>query len=235
MMPTTIHNPLWDADPDPPAAAPVVEPRVPETPENQQQLWARLVDQIRAGDSCAMEELYGVFSRGIRFFLCRQLGPYEIEDKVHDAFLAVVQSIIRGDLREPERLMGFVRTVVKRQIAASIDQTVQVRRDMVEMEEGLSVPERKRNPEQAAIRQQRIELMCQLLKGISGRDREILTRFYLNEQTQEQICEDMHLSDNQFRLLKSRAKARFGDLGRKKLARKHLSRVSLRVSAGGGN
>jgi len=53
-----------------------------------------------------MEELYRVFSRGIRFYLCRQLGPQELDDKVHDTFLIVVQAICRGELRDPDRLMG---------------------------------------------------------------------------------------------------------------------------------
>jgi RNA polymerase sigma-70 factor (ECF subfamily) len=231
-MVTTSQNSLPDAG-----------SQVPERPEEgasvagspEAQTWTRLVERIREGDQTAMEELYRVFSRGIRFFLCRQLGPQEIEDKVHDAFLTVVQSIIRGDLREPERLMGFVRTVVRRQVAASIDQAMQIRRETAEIEEGLSIPEGGRDPEQEAIRRQKVDMMIRLLNGISLRDREILTRFYLHEQSQEQICEEMKLSDTQFRLLKSRAKARFGDLGRKKLARKPLSRLSVRVSAGGGN
>jgi hypothetical protein len=35
------------------------------------------------------------------------------------------------------------------------------------------------------------------------------------EQPQEQICLEMGLTYNQFRLLKSRAKARFGELGKR--------------------
>jgi len=76
--------------------------------------WRRLVGKICTGDPVGMEELYGVFSRGVRFYLCRQLGPQELEDKVHDTFLIVVQAIRRGELREPDRLMGFVRTIVRR-------------------------------------------------------------------------------------------------------------------------
>jgi DNA-directed RNA polymerase specialized sigma24 family protein len=53
------------------------------------------------------------------------------------------------------------------------------------------------------------------MNGISRRDREILRRFYVEEQSQETICEEMGLSYNQFRLLKSRAKARFGELGKR--------------------
>src|SRR3954447_20897283 len=69
--------------------------------------WGTLVSQIKAGDDAGMEQLYKLFSRGIRFYLCRQLGPQELEDKVHDTFLIVVNAIKRGDLREPERLMGL--------------------------------------------------------------------------------------------------------------------------------
>ena len=74
-----------------------------------------------------MAELYTLFSKGIRFYLCRQLGVQELDDKVHDTFVVVVQAIRRGELREPERLMGFVRTVVRRQVAAHIDKAVQTK------------------------------------------------------------------------------------------------------------
>ena len=53
-----------------------------------------------------------------------------------------------------------------------------------------------------------------VLKGISRRDREILNRFYVQEPMAK-ICDEMGLSYNQFRLLKSRAKARFGELGKR--------------------
>ena len=81
------------------------------------------------------------------------------------------------------------------------------------------------------IRRQRAEIMSAILRGISQRDREILTRFYLLEQPQEQICQEMSLTDTQFRLLKSRAKARFGTLGRRKLARRPLLGLFKRKSA----
>lgn len=194
--------------------------------------WPELVDRIQRGDETGMEELYGIFAKGIRFFLCRQLGPQELDDKVHDTFLIVVQAIQRGDLREPDRLMGFVRTVVRRQVAAYIDTVVHSRREELDIEMGGRVPDRRHNPEQTMVSRQKIELMKSVLRELCDRDREILTRFYLHEQTQEQICEDMDLSDTQFRLLKSRAKARFGDLGKKKLQQKALLSMFVRTSAG---
>ncbi len=163
-----------------------------------------------------MEELYAVFGKGIRYFLLRNLGPGDLDDKVHDCFLIVAQAIRNGDLREPERLMGYVRTVVKRQVAASIDIAVQQRRSRVEFEDSLfSISDWRDNPEREILSRQRAEIARKVLNGVSRKDRDILNRFYVLEQTQEQICAEMGLSYNQFRLLKSRAKARFGELGRR--------------------
>ncbi len=194
--------------------------------------WALLVAQIKAGEDAGMEHLYKLFSRGIRYYLCRQLGPQELEDKVHDTFLIVVNAIKRGDLREPERLMGFVRTVVRRQVAAYIENAVHTRREQADLESGVAVADKTQNPEQEAISKQRAELMKSALASLSQRDRDILVRFYLKEQPQEQICEEMSLTETQFRLLKSRAKAKFGEIGKKKLASSGIFSVLVRTQAG---
>jgi len=201
-----------------------------ETSEATNQ-WTRLVARIRANDNEAMEELYRVFSKGIRYHLCRQLGAQELDDKVHDTFLIVIQAIRRGELREPERLMGFVRTIVRRQVAAYIGDAVQARKEHLELEAGIKVPDAHRNPEESAMDRQSIDIMRNVLESISGRDREILTRFYLLEQTQQRICEEMSLSETQFRLLKSRAKARFGELGQRRMVRGLFDSIRVRVSS----
>ncbi len=186
-----------------------------ETPASVE--WAELVHSIRAGDQNAMTRLYATFGRGVRFYLSRQLGPQDIDDKVHDTFLVVLGAIQRGELREPERLMGFVRTVVRRLVASHIDRLVEERKERTDIEDGLLTADDRDDPEKDTLRRQRVAIMEQVLHSISRRDREILTRFYLYEQSQEQICREMGLNDTQFRLLKSRAKARFAELGRKQL------------------
>ena len=184
--------------------------------------WMDLVDRIQRDEPAALEDLYRIFSKGMRFYLCRQLGPQDLDDRVHDCFLIVVQAIRRGDLREPERLMGFARTVVRRQIAGHIDSAVQTRRSQVDLDSSAPLTDSSRDPEEELAAREQHQLAVSVLKGISRRDREILTRFYLEEQSQERICADMNLSETQFRLLKSRAKARFGELGKRKLGRKNF-------------
>jgi RNA polymerase sigma factor (sigma-70 family) len=178
-----------------------------------------MVARIRADDPSGMEELYGVFTTGIRFYLCRQLGPQDLDDKVHDAFITIAQSIRRGDLREPERLMGYVRTVIRRQVAGYIGAAVESRRNMVDPDHGAILRDRKPDPERKAIEDQNNALAMRVLNTLPRRDREVLVRFYLQEQTPDRICRDMGLTATQFRLTKSRAKARFTELGQARFAR----------------
>jgi RNA polymerase sigma-70 factor, ECF subfamily len=180
--------------------------------------WAVLVEQIRSGDPEGMEELYRVFAKGVRSYLWRQLGSQDLDDKVHDIFLIITQSIRRGDLREPERLMGYVRTVLRRQVAAYIEDAIHSRRNEVELDPSLHIADRQISPERRVLDQQTHEVAMRLLRSLPERDREVLTRFYLREQRPEQICEEMNLSETQFRLIKSRAKARYGELGKRRFA-----------------
>jgi RNA polymerase sigma-70 factor, ECF subfamily len=182
--------------------------------------WAEVVERIRSGDPSGMAELYQVFSKGVRFFLYRQLGPRDLDDKLHDVFVIVAQAIQRGDLRDPERLMGYVRTVIRRQVAGHIEDAVQERRNHADLEGTLVLADHHPDPERGAIERQNDELAMRILRSIGKRDREVLVRFYLDEQTPERICREMGLTETQFRLIKSRAKARFGELGKRRFALK---------------
>jgi RNA polymerase sigma-70 factor (ECF subfamily) len=182
--------------------------------------WSRLVDKVRAGDPAGLEELYAVFARGVRFFLWRHVGPQDLDDKVHDVFLIIAQSIQRGELREPERLMGYVRTVVRRQVAAHIESAVRARRSHRPIELLTTLSDRRPDPEREILVREKYEVATRVLNGLPQRDREVLIRFYLIEQTAEQICSDLGLTETQFRLIKSRAKARYGQLGKRRLARR---------------
>jgi RNA polymerase sigma-70 factor (ECF subfamily) len=65
-----------------------------------------------------------------------------------------------------------------------------------------------------------------IIRAMPPRDREVLVRFYIDEQEPARICEELGMSEGQFRNIKSRAKTRLG-----KLARKRIERTSLVVEA----
>ena len=182
------------------------------------------MEQIRAGDPGGAEALYQNLAAGARLFLQRRLGTQDVEDCVHDLFITVVETIRRGELRQPERLMGFVRTVLYRQLSLAISRAVDGRRSSIDPAFAATVSAPGPTPEQEAADHEKVELMKQLLRKMSPREFEVLTRFYLHEQTPERIRREMSLTQTQFDLLKSRAKARLTESLRRKLARKTFSR-----------
>lgn len=181
-------------------------------------IWAQLTNAVKAGDDLGARQLYELLSRGIRYYLARQLGEHELEDKVDDTFLVVVNAIRRGDLRDPSQLMSFTGMIVRRQVAAYVKSGLHVRRQQIFQESGAATTNRIESPEQAKIIAENAALMKSALQALSQRDRDILVGFYLQERSPEQICQEMSLTETQFRLLKSRAKAKFGKVGRKLLA-----------------
>ena len=200
---------------------PEIESDVETETDPTEPSWSRLVDRIQAGDPAGMEQLYAVFVKGVRFFLWRQLGPQDLDDKVHDVFLIITQSIRRGELREPERLMGYVRTVVRRQVAAHIDSAVHARRNQQSIDPAMTLSDHQPDPERRAIEKENQDVAMRMLGGLPKRDREVLVRFYLQEQSAEEICRDLKLTETQFRLIKSRAKARYGELGRRRFSQRN--------------
>jgi RNA polymerase sigma-70 factor, ECF subfamily len=186
--------------------------------------WKVVVDQIRQGHPAGEEALYQNLRSGARLFLQRRLGTPDVDDKVHDLFLIIVDAIRRGDLREPERLMGFVRTVLYRQLNLEVSRIVKNRETTSRIETVAEPSDSALTPEQQALAREKIALMKQMLREMSNRDFEVLTRAYLLEQPGERICEDMDLTATQFQLLKSRAKARLSELMQRKLARRQFNR-----------
>jgi RNA polymerase sigma factor (sigma-70 family) len=179
--------------------------------------WRDLVRRLRDDDPSAMEDLYQVFSRRIRYLLWRHVGAQEMHDRLHDIFLIVTEAIRSGELREPERLMGYVRTVVRRQIAGHLHMRREQRMKWCSLELGPVMADRRPGPELGIIHRQHRELAGRIMLGMREREREVLVRFYVEEQPADQICHDMELSETQFRLLKSRAKARLTQLCRRSL------------------
>jgi DNA-directed RNA polymerase specialized sigma24 family protein len=95
---------------------------------------------------------------------------------------------------------------------------VEARRAWVDPDRGVNLRDRQPDPERRAMERQNVDLAMRVLTSLPWRDREVLMRFYLKEQSPRQICRDMGLTQTQFRLTKSRAKARFTELARARFA-----------------
>lgn len=174
---------------------------------------AQMVSRVRNRDPEAMEQLYTTLIRRAQRFLRRKLPGDVAEDRAHNVFVITVSAILDGRLREAERLPGFVSVVGRRQMAAVVRSRLDERLcsagalDQHAAAQRLSVDD-------VLIKGERQRLLAEALRRLAPRDREILLRFYIEEQTQEEICRAMSLTPTQFRLRKSRAKARLRDTGR---------------------
>lgn len=197
-----------------------------ESPES----WPGIVARVRRDDPRGIEELYLLFAKGARFYFCRHLGLEDLDDRVHDTFLIVLDSVKRGELRDPQRLMGFIRTILRRQVATYVRANVDDRYAPLDSESDYCLDFRG-CPEERIIDGETVDLMDRVMRVMSIREREILTRFYLLEQAPEFICREMRINMTQFRLMKSRAKGRFGELGRRSLVRQSLENLNESTSA----
>ena len=172
--------------------------------------WVRLARSIPADDA-RTADLYASLTAPLRTRLSRVVSPDDVDDSVHEVVLIVLGAIRRHELRDPERLIGFVRTIAYRISVAHIRGRILRRRFVEEVD---TVASRDQSPEESAASKERVEHLARVLHRLSARDREILDRFYFREQNPEQICLEMQLTATQFRLFKSRAIARCFNLAR---------------------
>jgi RNA polymerase sigma-70 factor (ECF subfamily) len=208
-----------------------IRPDADRAPEQM----AELVARIREGSESAMEELYNLVLASARPYIRWRLGSSgfhgEVDDRLHDTYLAAVEAIVGGTIREPERLMGFLRAVVRHQTTAAIRRAAQ-RRHTDDPADRDELADQRPTPEHSQMAAEQYEMMRALLRKMKPRDREILTRFYLEDQPHEQISAEMNLTQTQFRLYKSRAKARFSLLALAQMNRQRPAGTIRRLKTG---
>src|SRR5215469_15450804 len=106
----------------------------PAQPSSPRELAVR----IQAGERRAETELVERYSRGVSIIIGRiARDSSDIDDLCQETFRLVLEKVRRGELREPERLSGFVCGVARN---LAIEQVRQPRR-MQPLEEGLPLPD----------------------------------------------------------------------------------------------
>lgn len=174
--------------------------------------WAKIVDEIRNGSERGSELLYTAVRECARPHLFQTVDPHSVDDHIHEILMIVLAAVRSGELRDPLCLMGFVRTVTRRQVSVHIRRSMARRRRLISVEStpGAVAPACE-SPEERLALQEQAAAVRRVLGRLRPRDREILTRFYFEEQDSRTICGEMGLTATQFRLYKSRALAKCGE------------------------
>lgn len=181
--------------------------------------WSSIVERIRAGSESAVEELFNSL-RPIRLFLNRRIGPDGAEDAYQNVVVDLYAALKKGTLREPEALFAYALSIARAKVCGYIGEAVR-ERQMLNVERMVWLRSNDSDsPEQRVLRSERLEIATRILTTLPPRMREILIRFYLKEESEEQIRAAMGISHTQFRLVKSRAKVRYEQLVQQSMNRR---------------
>lgn len=175
---------------------------------------AELVRRIAAGDRSASDELIGRYSRGVRFVLNGLVSERALVDDLYqDTFWLVLEKIKAGEVREPERLAGFICSVARNLALGHFRRSS--RRGESRQVDSDTTPIPSPSPSQLdqLLREEKGRMARHVLDMMpSERDRTVLMRFYVAEDEKEVICSDLGLSSLLFNQILFRARERYKKL-----------------------
>ena len=184
-----------------------------------------LVRRIVAGDRQAESELIDRFGEGLLFLLRRWTrDPVTAEDLYQETVRLALEKIRRGEVREPDKLPGFLRSLAKNlSIHHYRRGSVRDERERDFEEVGADVVA-SQDPMDQLTRLLRAEKAA-LVRRVIGempveRDRQVLFRFYLGEEDKERICADLGLTGPEFNVVLFRARQRYRKLFEERLAQR---------------
>jgi len=182
--------------------------------------WAGWVWQITIGNATAEEELFRRYKDGIAIIIGRIVHNESVtEDLSQETFRISLEKIRDGDVREPERLSGFICGVARN---LALDYVRKMRR--LTNQEAIINAEQIRDPQpdqfEQLWRKERAGIVRKVINEIKvDRDREVLSRYYIAEEDKDQICADLSLTSHQFNSVIFRALKRYKKLYIKRLGK----------------
>ena len=166
---------------------------------------------------------------GVLFLLNRMVQePALAEDLCNETFRIVLERLRRGPLEDPGKLDSFLAQTARN--LAMADRRRTSRRKTVTGEQVAidSFADEKSDPSARAESQVRATAIRKVLQELPNlRDRQLLVRFYLNDEDKSAICRDLNLTEEHFNRVVYRARERFRVLLDKRFDRPDLLCLAL--------
>ena len=164
-------------------------------------------------DRAAVEALIAKHYTGLKLLIQRRVGDAEVAaDILNQAACTAWEKWQTGQVRRPEEIGGYIFQVAmnllrnrRRKVAERADRRVDSE-VLGHLPADAHQTDRWLEKKMAA----RVKRMLQELN--SPRDREILVRFYLQEEEKDAICRDLALEPDQFDKVLHRARSRLKEL-----------------------
>jgi len=168
------------------------------------------VSRIRAGERSAEDELVQRYSRGVSIIIGQSLAdPAAAADVYQEAFRLALTKVRDGEVREPERLAGFICGIARALVIEYFRGAARLRaRHQGEPDRQFPSPEPSQLDQ--LLREERATLARRVLSELSSdRDRKILYRFYIEDDDKDDICADLGISALHFNQVICRARQRY--------------------------
>lgn len=171
---------------------------------------AELVGRIAAGDAQAEGELVARCGRTLRF-LCRRFTRDEAaaEDLYQETLLLALEKIRHNKVREPEHLGAFLRSLAKNLSVKNYRRRFHQAEAPITAADN-AADERAPDPLGGLLDRERVQRTRHLLAEMATpRDRTVLFRYYIGEESSAQICDDLAISGDHFYRVLHRARQRY--------------------------
>lgn len=166
-----------------------------------------LISRIAQGDRQAEAEFVRQYERGVRVLVRRHCRPGDpvVDDLVQDVLSGVLERLRAGAIHDPVALPAYVQSAVVYATSAEYRRRRPTQTD--------AVVEQIADNETPGTRLDATQLAGFLRDVLAGmpvaRDREILRRFYLEEEDKDSVCRALAIDPGHFHRVMFRARERF--------------------------
>src|SRR5665213_410715 len=84
--------------------------------------WTEIATLIEGDEKAAFDQLCRLFTRGLRYYLMRELG-FDTESQIRDILNIVLKATRNRDLERPDQLASVVRAAARRYVCSCADKT----------------------------------------------------------------------------------------------------------------
>lgn len=174
---------------------------------------ARLAGAIRDGDRRAEDEFVRRYSPGIVTLLrVRSQDPELAKDLAQEALRVVLLRMRAGKLDQPDSLAGFLRgtalNLLANELRRSERRLADASSDWMDQIVGESS-----DPYDTVESEDLVQNMREVISGMKvERDRELLWRYYVDEDPKDRLCAQYELSPEHFDRVLHRARGRLKEL-----------------------
>jgi RNA polymerase sigma-70 factor (ECF subfamily) len=161
---------------------------------------SEIVRRIIAKDPDAEEEMVRRYRDGVSQIIYQVVRNQSVtEDLAQESLIKALEKIRNGDVREPERLSGYICAIAR---FMALDHIRKMRSAMKLEEEGV-----------ADLSKEKAEIVRKVISEMKvQRDRDVLFRHYILEEEKDKICADLNLTRDQFSRIIFRAHQRYKEL-----------------------